>query len=39
MREIKKEEGGGNIIELMNLHFLYHYSYLLILTFSKLNLN
>jgi hypothetical protein len=39
MKEIKKEEGGGDIIELINLHLLYHYSYLLILIFSKLSLN
>jgi hypothetical protein len=39
MREIKKEEGGGDIIEFINLHLLDHYSYLLILTFSKLRLN
>jgi hypothetical protein len=34
MREIKMGTKEGGIIELINLHLLYHYSYLF-LTFSK----
>jgi hypothetical protein len=38
MKEIKRGEGGGNIIKLINLHLLYCYSYLF-LTFSKSSIN